>query len=97
VNQSENPDMYRLDSTITRAEVVGTALKLAGVNLPSDYRCENYYLDVAYNPVNNWVCRAVEIAADREVVSKSNNHFRPQDQITKSEVLAIMTDALCIR
>ena len=36
VDQSVNPVLYRLDNTITRAEVVGTALKLQGVDLPDE-------------------------------------------------------------
>ena len=49
---------FRLDDTITRAEVVGTALKF---RLPENYKCKNYFSDVKNN---DWICRAVEIGAD---------------------------------
>lgn len=61
VDHTDAPADYRLDDTITRAEVIGTALKMAGVLLPGDYFCQNYYDDVTYDPVNNWICRAVEL------------------------------------
>lgn len=34
---------YRLDDTITRAEVAGIALKLRGTTLPEGYTCKKYF------------------------------------------------------
>lgn len=34
---------YRLDDTITRAEVAGIALKLRGTTLPEGYICKRYF------------------------------------------------------
>jgi hypothetical protein len=42
---------------------------------------------------NDWVCRAVEIAADNSLVSRGNKKFRPQEKITKAEALAILMNA----
>lgn len=42
---------------------------------------------------NDWVCRAVEIAADNDLVSRGNKKFRPQDKITRAEALAILLKA----
>jgi hypothetical protein len=68
-------------------------LKIKWVTLPNSYYCKNYFSDVKYNADNNWICRAVELAADSWLVSKSNKTFRPQDTITRAEALAIITKA----
>lgn len=81
---------YRLDDTITRAEVVGIALKIKWTTPPNNYRCKWYFSDVRNN---DWICRAVEIAADQGLVSRKNKTFRPQDKITNAEALAIILNA----
>lgn len=81
---------YRLDDTITRAEVAGIALKLRGTTLPEGYTCKRYFGDTIRN---DWICRAVELAADAGFVSRTNTRFRPQDKITKAEALIILTKA----
>lgn len=81
---------YRLDSTITRAELVGIALKLKWVTLPS-YQCRWYFTDVRNN---DWICRAVELAADNSLVTRANARFRAQDNITRAEALAILISHL---
>ncbi len=50
----------------------------------------NYFTDVRYNSTNNWICRAAELAADNWLVTRENAKFRPQDNITKAEALAIL-------
>lgn len=81
---------YRLDDTITRAEATGIALKVKWIILPEKYMCKNYFTDVKYNPINNWICRAVELAADAVIISRINTKFRPHDTITRAEALAIL-------
>jgi len=39
-------------------------LKMAEYDLPNNYGCQDYYVDVRHNSLNNWICRAVEIGAD---------------------------------
>jgi hypothetical protein len=78
---------YRLDDTITRAEVAGIALKLRGVTLPEWYTCKRYFWDTIRN---DWICRAVELAADAGLVSRANMKFRPGDKITRAEVIAML-------
>lgn len=84
---------YRFNDNITRAEAVGIALKVKWVISPQSYQCKNYYSDVKYNPINNWICRAVELAADNNLISRTNTKFRPQDKITKAEALSIILKA----
>lgn len=94
VDQSNNTTNYRLDESILRQEIIGIALKIKWVTLPEDYVCKNYYTDVKTDPVNNWICRAVEIAADNAMISRENKLFRPQEYVTESEALAILFSAL---
>lgn len=84
---------YRLDDTITRAEAIGIALKIKWITLPNNYTCKNYFIDAPYNPSNNWICRAVELAKDNGIVSWENIKARPADPITRSEVLAMIMHA----
>lgn len=86
---------YRLDDSITRAEVVGIALKMRGEALPESYTCKNYFSDVKFVPFSSdqWICRAVELAADAGFVSRTNRVFRSQDKITRAEALAILIKA----
>ncbi len=81
---------YRLDNTITRAEVIGMALKIKWITLPNNYICKNYFIDAPYNPSNNWICRAVELAADNGIITRGNTKARPQDSITRAEALAML-------
>ena len=52
--------------------------------------CKKYFSDVINN---DWVCRAVEIAADLGFVSRSNSTYRPQANITRAESLALVYQA----
>ena len=93
VDQSMNPVQYRFGDKILRQEIVAIALKMKGVELPSDYTCKKYFSDVT---TNDWVCRAVEIAADNGIISKSNSTFRPRDSVTRAEALAMLSSVTCL-
>lgn len=87
VTKQSDPKNYRLDDYITRAELVGISLKLKGIPLPENYQCKKYFSDVI---ANDWICRAVELAADAGFVSRTNTRFRPQDKITRAEAFSIL-------
>lgn len=91
VNQSSNPVNYRLDDSITRQEVIGMTLKLQGIALPSNYTCKGYFTDAIFasSSADAWVCRAVELAADRGLITRDSATTRPRDKITKAEALAL--------
>ncbi|MCB9806319.1 hypothetical protein H6768_00125 [Candidatus Peribacteria bacterium] len=93
VDNSKNPNGYRLADTITRAEAVGVALKVADISLPEKYFCKNYFKDVQYDRINNWVCRAIEMAADYNIISRTNEAARPRIPISRIEALAIVMRA----
>lgn len=89
---------YALSDRVLRQEVVGIALRLTAgnfrnietINLPDPYTCENVFLDVGQNRPNSWVCRSVEIAAKHGIITKNNHHFRPEDDITRAEAIAMV-------
>ena len=91
VDQRTNPAAYRLDDTITRQEVIGMTLKLKGIALPNNYACKGYFTDAIFSKTHadSWVCRAVELAADRGLITRDSAKTRPSDKITKAEALAL--------
>lgn len=78
---------YRLDDKITRAEVIGIAHKIKWTTLPENYQCKKYFSDTI---TNDWVCRAIELAADQWIISRENIKSRSQDPITRAEAFAIL-------
>ena len=46
-----------------------------------------------YDAENNWICRAMELAADVGMITRSNSKARPKDSITRAEALAILMKA----
>jgi len=93
VDQSKNPAGYRLSHTITRAEAAGVALRVADIPLEDTYFCKNYFRDVKYDRLNNWVCRAIEIAADYNIISRVNDQAKPKSPVTRIEALAMIVRA----
>ncbi len=66
---------------------------MKGVELPEGYTCKKYFSDVTQN---DWVCRAVELAADHGIISRSNSTFRPKDFVTRAEALAMLSGVVCL-
>ena len=88
-NHANNSALYNLSSPILRQEMVGMALRMMKIPLPVGYYCRDYFADVRYNKQNNWVCRAMEIAADYGIISNKNG-VRPLDYLTRAEALGII-------
>lgn len=88
----QEASMYRLYDTIIRQEVLGIALKLRWIQLSDSYSCRNYYRDTT----EWWVCRAAELSADYDIVTRANLNFRPHDTLTLAEALGITIKALNI-
>lgn len=93
VDHSSIPVQYRFGDKILRQEIVAIALKMKGVELPTDYTCKKYFSDITEN---GWVCRAVELAADNGIISRSNAKFRPTDFVTRAEALAMLSGVVCL-
>ena len=90
VDQSQSPAQYNLDAKILRQEVIGIALKIKWTTLPGDYTCKGYYSDTKQN---DWVCRAIELAADDWVITRGNKTANPGKYITRAEALAMLMNA----
>lgn len=95
VSHSDDPTSYRLDDTMLRQELIGTALKLADVKLADDYNCQGYFSDANFSATSSeaWVCRAFEMGADKWFVTRANTKARPRDAVTRAEALAIVVQA----
>lgn len=78
-----------------RQELIGTALRLAGVELPKNYSCRGYFTDANFvsSSADAWVCRAFELGADNSFVTRANKTTRPRDKVTRAEALAIIVQA----
>lgn len=87
INRQNTARAYRLDDTLTRAELIKIALILKKAKVPAAYQCRGYFADVT---INNWICRAVEMAAEENLISQENLYFRPQAKITKAEAVSIL-------
>lgn len=87
VTKQSTSSKYRLDDKILRQEVIGMALKVKGITLPENYTCKKYFTDATKN---DWVCRAVELAADNGIITKSNKYANPGKDVTRAEALAMI-------
>lgn len=87
--------MYRLNDALVRQEALGIALKLKGITMPSTYSCRGYFYD-AGTTGEWWVCRAAELSADADIITRANTSFRPRATLTLSEALGIVIKSLNI-
>ena len=92
---STEPQLYRLNDYIIRQEVLGIALNLKGITLPATYGCRGYFSDAGVAG-EWWVCRAAELSADADIVTRANTFFRPRATITLAEALGITIKSLNI-
>lgn len=60
------------------------------MTLPENYTCKKYFADATKN---DWVCRAVELAADNGIITRSNKYANPGKSITRAEALAMVMKA----
>lgn len=87
IQKKANDADYNATSYITRAELTAIALKFAWEKVPEPYTCKKYFVDVTNN---DWICAAVEKAADIGLINRINKNFYPQNQITRPEAIAIV-------
>lgn len=88
IKKQETSSNYRLEDNITRWEVAKVVTKLMKkVPAPT---CNGYFADLTSA---NWQCKYSELLVDAGVV-KRNSDFRPNDNITKIEVLKMIFKSL---
>lgn len=91
VDNSQNVANYRLYDNILRQETAVVALWMQKWEKKSN--CNWVFADVSSYKPNDWACYTIEALAEKSIVSSSNKYFRPEDFITKSEVLWMLIKA----
>lgn len=90
-NHSTNPQNYNLWDSVLRQEIAAVARWVA--KLDKKDRCDNIFSDLSDTKPNNWACKNVEALVDNDLISR-NKTFRPEDNITKSEAIAMLIKAI---
>lgn len=90
-DNSRNTDWYRLYDNILRQEAA--VITLAAYWKQKQDSCENIFKDVSSRKPNSWACLTIEALAKNKIITTSNSTFRPEDRITKAEVLGMLIKA----
>ena len=78
---------YKLDSTITRREMLKVMMNLSGK--PIAQTCIGKFKDL---PSSDWGCKYAEAALANGYIS-ANTNFRPNDSVTNIEALKMIMQA----
>ncbi len=82
-NYATDTTKYRLWDTITRKETMKIIMKLSWLEVNDN--CSWYFKDV----VKDWWCKYIESALNNWFIAQ-NDTFRPNDNITKSEIIKLI-------
>lgn len=86
INKQSSADWYRLNNTLTRAELAKIASNLWGMSIKN---CSwKIFTDVQSTLWD--LCGYIETLADAKVVSTSNKYYRPNDTVTRAEAIKIL-------
>ena len=102
INTREQDSKYRVNDFVWRQEVIGMAVKMNENILLEQYACAGVFNDVTIITPNTWICAAAEAAADHGIITRWEKYplerrgVKPERNITRSEALAIVWDALDI-
>ncbi len=87
VDQSNNTEMYNLESEITRREMIKVAMNISGKNVPDT--CNGDFSDL---DSDDFGCKYAEAALENGYIA-ANAQFRPDDLITEAESLKMIMQA----
>ena len=90
-NHVNDPENYNLGGNVLRQEIAAIARWVA--KLEKKDRCDNIFSDLSDTKPNTWACRNVEVLVDNNLITK-NTTFRPEENITKSEAVAMLIKAI---
>ena len=90
INEVTTVADFRLDATITRAELSKVAAMIAGVT-PND-SCEGKFADVTATTPNDWVCGYVEALLEEGLLS-ANKNYNPERNLSKAEAVKVSLEA----
>jgi hypothetical protein len=88
VDNSSNPENYRLNDSISRWEMAKIVSKISKIEIVD--KCEWSYYDLTSW---DWECKYAEAWLKNNYFSAGNTYFRPKDSITKIEALKIVMKA----
>lgn len=80
---------YRLADNALRQEVAAMMMALNKATYADNFACANKFTDVSATKPNSWICKVVETALSKGLIS-ANEKFRPEDKITRAEALAMI-------
>lgn len=83
----ETSSDYKLDSTITRREMLKVMMNLSGKSIATT--CSGKFKDL---PSSDWGCKYAEAALANGYIS-ANTNFRPNDSVTNIEALKMVMQA----
>ncbi len=90
INKQASAEWYRLNDTLSRAELAKIATNLSGFSVE---KCTGgIYADVKSNLWD--LCWYIETLAKSQIISTSNKYFRPNDKITRAEAIKILLWAI---
>lgn len=89
ITKSSTEVGYRLADNALRQEVAGMMMALNKATYPADFACAGKFVDVSATKPNSWACKVVETALSGGLIA-TNSSFRPEDNITRSEALAMI-------
>ena len=84
---------YPLDEEIKKQDLVRMALRMGGIEVPSEYVCQNIYPQISADFPNNWACRVAEIARQKNIISLTNPDFLGDSGLPRIEALEILLKA----
>lgn len=87
VENSWNPEKYKINSNILRQEMAWIVLKASKIQTNS--KCEWIFYDVQNSPENSWACPTIEALARENIIAK-NPTYRPMSSVSKAEWLAFV-------
>lgn len=90
-DHSTNPTAYNLDQNVLRQEIAAVTRWVARVEKNST--CKNIFSDLTATNPNTWACVNVEPLVEQNLIA-SNDTFRPEDYITKTETLGMLIKAI---
>ena len=90
-NHEANPSLYKFNQKVLRQEVWAVVRWVAKIEKAR--KCQNIFKDLSSFFPNSWACINIEPLVKYNLIAK-NDFFRPEDYITKAEVLGMLIKAL---
>ncbi len=90
-NHEDNPSLYNFNEKVVRQELWAITRGIA--KLEKSKKCENIFKDLTNIIPNSWACVNIEPLVKNNFIAR-NDYFRPEENVTKAEVLWMLIKAL---